>query len=370
MKNGFNKNFGKGFGKNGGFGAGATKKLGNAGVDDVEGFSTWLKNNGLNPNKRNINDQIMRFNNQVPEAPGIEDSVDTSAVEQASAAQTQAGQAAAGGANNQFSNSLANNANQAAANSQGLLNGVQMSRQYANNQAGMAQDPRLGRGMRNTLNQQLNRNLNNNEILFGSGSQAMSDFNNRLQQGRANEFATGLVGSKSAASREGKVFSDLQRARAEADIGAFNNFDANTLNQLDNQRQTNMGLAGLFDGRAAGDINAAQGFANTSVGANSAAGQTDLGNRQLGADMMNQGINNQQRNNAFGADLMQRDFDNATNSFTLGEQVRQQDLENKIGRNSRRFDRQMIQDMMNMGSGGRGFGEKLMNTFMPFTNWF
>lgn len=367
----FGNNFGKQFNAGKGFSDKTAKKLGNSGVSDITGFQTFLNSQGANVNKHNIGSYINRFNNPTPQAPVIADAVNTKPIESAAVAQTQAGQDAMAGGNSKFSDILAGNAQQAGMNSQGLYNDIGNARYLANQQGAAALDPRLGRGMNDTLNRFRQEGLDYNNQAFSAGGPEASDFANRLQQERTNQFATGLVGAKSGAAREGKLFSDLQDRKAAADFAVMSQNNTQRLGQLDQQRQANLGLSQQFEGRANANLQGAQGFANTGVSANTSGGQVDLGNRQLGADIFNSGINNQWKGAGFNADIAQRDFDNQQGQFTLNEQVAQQDRENRIGDASRRFDRQMIQDMMNgMYSGGRGFGQRALNTFVPFSNWF
>lgn len=198
------------------------------------------------------------------------------------------------------------------------------------------------------------------ERLFADDSQAQSDFRDSIANARAGAFDAGLFSSGAQSEIEANLQRGLIRDRATALQRANELSRAEELGQIDQARAGALQSAGLFGNLTSTDTQAAQ---NALALANQAAGSaasTDLGFRQLGSDVLQQGIGNQLQSILSNAQLQQQQFQLELTKFLEENFANQQILENVVGKgarnNAKELQERFFDFLESQNSGGSGGG--------------
>ena len=156
--------------------------------------------------------------------------------------------------------------------------------------------------------------------------------------------ASGLSNSRSGNELSAELQRGLIRDQAQARLGSNNQFRQATLNELNNQRGLESGVANLFSG---------QGIGQGQLGnqALSQGGNLVNATNQLGANIFNQGFQNQLQGLGFINNAAQQ-------NFQTQNQLLQQALANIQGARSNRQANQFRQEQLDLlkdAQGGGGF---------------
>lgn len=205
-------------------------------------------------------------------------------------------------------------------------------------QAGLAQDPRIGQASQDRLNKQESQARQELDQYFMTGDPA-AKARSQIAQNEVDAAASGMTGSaRMDNQRQAAVERGLIRDRANAQLALGQNLRSNVLNQLDQSRNANLGLASLF-----GQIGTSgMGTGLNAIGQAGQQGQSRLG---LGATLAGQGFDQQAKAIGLGSDLSQREWENQMNWFNTMNQIRQQNLANIQGNKQNEYTRQQIEEM-------------------------
>lgn len=187
--------------------------------------------------------------------------------------------------------------------------------------ANQANNPALSSGVSNFLNAQRLNNQDNIKNYFNT--KPLDVLRSRLGQQSVDAQQTGLSGSRT----DNQIQAALQRGfvgdRANALMDADNLANQNQLDQLNQGRNTSVGLAGMF-------------------------GQQGAQQLAAGLGTQNQGFQNQLDALKTGAGLSQQDFNNALQSLMAGNQISQQTLQNIQAAAANRFNKSMTQQQFDL----------------------
>jgi len=197
-----------------------------------------------------------------------------------------------------------------------------------------------GQNILNTLSQQQQAADQDIQNLFNA--QPLDTLRSNLAQLNSAAQASGRTNSRSTNELNAELQRGLIRDQAAARLGSNNQFRDATINELGNQRQTDLGLGNLFS---------SQGLGQGNLGNQSLLGGGNLINNtnQLGADIFNNGLN--QQFNALG-------FINnaAQQNFNTQNQLLQKALGNIQGAKQNRQTQNLIQQQLEAAQqGGGGF---------------
>jgi hypothetical protein len=204
-------------------------------------------------------------------------------------------------------------------------------------QAGFAQDPRLGQRMQDLLQQQEQQARGELNEYFATGDPARRA-RSQIAQADVDASVTGMGGSLSDNQRQAAVERGLISDRANAQLALGQQLRGTQLGQLDQARGANLNLANMFGQQG-------QGMAGIGTSAMGTAGQLGLGQIGLGSQMMGQGFDQQVRGVGTGSDLAQRDFENRFNTWMAENNARQQSLANIQGHKGNQLTKRQIRDI-------------------------
>jgi hypothetical protein len=196
-------------------------------------------------------------------------------------------------------------------------------------------DPTIGANVQSILDKNAANRITDVESLYNAGGQKMNDFQKAQAAARNSAYQSGLFGSKEKASAEASLGANLFRDRA-GQIQAANELSrGETQAQLGQVSDSNKAAASLYGNLTGQNLSAAGNFLNAANSASSAGSASDLGFRNMGADVMNQGINNQSAASKYNTDLIQQDYQNQMASWQAKNQATQQMYENAVGKRAR-----------------------------------
>lgn len=211
-------------------------------------------------------------------------------------------------------------------------------------QANFAQDPRLGQRMQDLLGKQEKQARGELDQYFATGEPA-ARARSEIAQNDVDAAATGMTGSLSNNQRQAAVERGLIRDKANAQLALGQNLRGNVLNQMDQARGANLGLANLFG-------QSGLGATGQGIGATGQAGQLEQGRVGLGANIAGQGFDQQAKGIGIGSDLGQRDFENRMTRFNTMNQLMQQILANIQGNKQNKYTQEQIKQMQDSMGGG------------------
>jgi hypothetical protein len=358
-------NFGQGFLNNGKFGAAQKKNIKKAGFNGVNDFLTQA---GYDPNSRisqsgQQNNLKSAFNRGFQPQGGVPsfNGVQTGGGQQAPAGldpiQNQNGGTSqtvtnGGGSNviggltqqgadlSNFGANILNNGNPA---SNPLLNngsnfGVGAQQDFGKVDALAGAARAQGQNILNTLSQQ--QGAADQDIQNFFNGQPLDDLRSRIAQQNASLQSNGVLNSRSGNERGAELERGLIRDQAAARLGSNNQFRAATTNELDRQRSTDTNLAGLFSGQGVSQ----GGLSNQAFGA---GGNLINDTNQTGANIFNQGFQNQLGAVKFGNDA-------AIQQFILKNQLNQQQFSNQDAAKSQRQEKALRELLLASQTGGQG----------------
>jgi hypothetical protein len=138
--------------------------------------------------------------------------------------------------------------------------------------------------IQNTIAQQMGAAQGDIQNYFNA--QPLDTLRSRMSHLNAQNVASGRMNSRSGNEMGAELQRGLIRDQANALLGSNNQFRQAQLSELGQQRQTDLGLASLMSGQGLGQT-------QQGVGAFGQAGTLDNQTKQLGANIMNQGFQNQ-----------------------------------------------------------------------------
>jgi hypothetical protein len=260
-----------------------------------------------------------------------------------------------GAATSNFGNSfmnqgqgLANTANEAGSN---FLNSSQGDFTNMLRQSQMAEDPRLSGNIQGILDQQRGQMKSNVENYFNTGDPAQIAASKQAQN-NVDAQATGMTGSNSANQTNAAVQRGLIRDKASALLGVDQAANQNVIGQLDQTRAGSQSLAALFGN---------QGTTRGGLGLSALNSGSNINNQyaNTGANIANQGFQNQLAGINAGAGLRQQDYNNNMNSFMTQNQIMQQILQNIQGNKANQYSKAQAEKLFNLMQGGSGLGQGL-----------
>ena len=201
---------------------------------------------------------------------------------------------------------------------------------------GGALDPRNGANIQGILDSNAANRISDVESLYNAGGQKMNDFQKSQAAARNSAYQGGLFGSKEKASAEAQLGANLFRDRAGQIQSANELSRGETMGQLDKSRAANLSAADLYGNLRGQNLSASGNFLNSANSASTAGSNSDLGFREMGGNILNQGIGNQQYASKYNTDLNQQQYQNEFNRWEAENKANQQRLENKVGKNARR----------------------------------
>jgi hypothetical protein len=202
-----------------------------------------------------------------------------------------------------------------------------------------------GSGMETLMNKFGSDRQADVDAMYAPDSANMNDFRKRIAGERAEANQSGLFGSREKAAVEGQVTSDLIGRRAGEMQTANNLTRSDIIAALGGMSDANMSSAGIYRDLSGQDLSAAQNF--LAQAGNVAAGKSgaDLGYRNMGADVLNQGIAGQNEAIKGNAALQQQQFEQDYKRWEGENMARQQILENLIAKYGRKKALEMMDKM-------------------------
>lgn len=324
--------FGQAFLRTGKFGRKGRNKIRKAGFANTQDFLTGSELDQNTASLQSLSDAL-KGNKAAPVQPAQEEAAATPVQTQPTITENLVGQ----GVN------LANRGSDILGN-QNTSNqsGSSFAKAFANAQNSL--NPNIAENANSLLNQQFANTREDIDNYFSGDP--LDEFRSQIGQDAVDAQQSGLINSRSANQIRAGRESSLIDARARELLKARQNFNANQINQLDQQRAASSGLASLFS--------------------NQGVQQGNLANQeaQIGSQLANQGFQNQLAGLQLGSNLSQRDFDNAMRSFTLGNQISQQDLQNINAAKANKFSRKRAEQLFSLltanQNGGGGITEGIL----------
>lgn len=215
--------------------------------------------------------------------------------------------------------------------------------QNINNYLQGAVDPRTGLNINSVLDRNATNRISDVENLYNAGGQKMNDFQKAQSNLRNDAYQSGLFGSKEKASGEAQLSANLFRDRA-GQIQAANELSrGEEIGQLDKTRAANQAGAELYGNLRGQNLSASGNFLNSANSAATAGSASDLGFRQLGSDVLQQGMGNQAQASKYNTDLLQQDYQNQFANWQAINQATQQMYENAVGKRAREQAKRLLE---------------------------
>jgi len=227
-------------------------------------------------------------------------------------------------------------------------------------------DPTIGANVQGILDKNASSRISDVESLYNAGGQKMNDFQKAQAAARNSAYQGGLFGSKEKASAEAQLGANLFRDRAGQMQAANELSRGETQAQLGQTSDANKAAASLYGNLTGQNLSAAGNFLNTANSASTAGSASDLGFRNLGADVLNQGITNQSAASKYNTDLIQQDYQNQMATWQAKNQATQQMYENAVGKRARAAAKKALEDQQRQleeMQGGWWDNQKIFDTF-------
>lgn len=216
------------------------------------------------------------------------------------------------------------------------------------NQARMANDPRLSANVSDMLGRQLTGAQSDVERYFTEGDPVRKAAA-RMAQGNVDALVGGTAGSRGARQIDAEIQRGLIRDKAAALLGVNQQNRQNELDQLNQARAANLGLANTFGqtGTSRGNL----GINALGQGANILNALT-----ATGGSIANQGFQNQIAGIQTGSALDQQKWQNDMATQQWLAQLEQQKLQNIQANKANKFNKKNTRKMMEQALAAQGGG--------------